>query len=104
MLHVEDPIVEVTSKDYTAFVGSNITLECKIIYIGKPPAIFRWRRHGEYVSNNFVYNNSTYTFLVLTNLVEEDNGLYRCVSDAVLSLYTYSVYLHLQGTVYIYVM
>ena len=97
-MYVEDPVMEVSSTDYTAFVGSNITLACKIIYVGKPPAKFRWRRNGEYVSNDFVYSNSTCTLLILTNLVEEDSGLYRCVSDAVLSLHTYSIYLHLQGT------
>ena len=98
LLNIEDPIVEVASTDYTAFVGSNITLICKIIYIGKPPAKFRWRRHGEYVSDDSIYSNSTRTLLLLTDLTEEDSGLYRCVSDAVLSFYTYSIYLHLQGT------
>lgn len=92
----EDPIVEVAYKDYTGFLESNITLACKIIYIGEPPAKFHWRRHGEYVSNDLVYSNSTYTLLILTNLTEENSGLYRCVSDAVLSFYTYSIYLHLQ--------
>lgn len=87
--------------DYTAFVGSNITLGCKIIYVGKPPAKFHWRRHGEYVTNDSIYSNSTYTLLLLTNVAEEDGGLYRCVSDAVLSYYTYSIYLRLQGTKYI---
>ena len=97
LYNIEDPIVKVSSTDYTAFIGSNITLACKIIYVGKPPAKFRWRRNGQYVSDDFVYNNSTYTFLILINLVEEDSGLYRCVSDAVLSFHTYSIYLHLQG-------
>ena len=89
--------MKVESVNYTAFIGSNVTLACKIIYVGKPPAKFRWRRNGEYVSSDLVYSNSTYTLLILINLVEEDSGLYRCVSDAVLSFHTYSIYLHLYG-------
>ena len=89
--------MNVTSTHYSGFIESNITLACKIIYVGKPPAKFRWRRNGRYVSDDFIYTNSTYTFLKLTDLVEEDSGLYRCVSDAVLAFHSYSIYLHLQS-------
>ena len=78
-------------------MGSNVTLACKIINHGTPPARFYWRRHGYPIMDDRISTNSTHTTLTLINLAEENHGEYRCVSDGVLTLMSYTVYLYLEG-------
>jgi len=91
------PVVKVDNATYTAFVGSNVTLACRIVYEGSPRASFRWRRHGLYVRDDYIVTNDTHTMLQLTNLTEGDYGYYRCVADGVLTFNTHEVYLHVEG-------
>ena len=96
-IYIVPPVVAVVTTNYTAFVGSSVTLVCKIVDKGSPPASFRWRRHGLYIPDDHTVTNDTHTMLPLTNLAEADNGFYRCVADGVLTFNTHEVYLNLQG-------
>ena len=97
IFNIVPPVVAVATTNYTALVGSSVTLVCYIVDEGSPRALFRWRRHGLYVSDDHIVTNKTHTTLPLTNLTEEDYGFYRCVADGVLTFNTHEIYLNLQG-------
>jgi len=98
IFYIVSPVVKVDNTNYTAFIGSSITLACRIVYEGTPQASFQWRRHGLSVRDDHIVTNDTHTMLQLTNLTEEDHGMYRCVARWMLLTFDiHDVYLYTQG-------
>ena len=62
-------------------VGSaTLTIKCNILNKGIPQAIITWKKNGRKVNNEYIYRNDTSTTLTLSNLTEEDSGLYTCIA------------------------
>ena len=72
--------------------GSDVTLQCRVVFNGNNAAESVWYRNGAAVrvGNNFIPNhnqirNSTtslFTDLVITNVIlEDDNTVYTCTSN-----------------------
>jgi len=98
IFHIAAPVIRAVVVNYTTFIGSHITLTCKIIYWGKPKATLYWTGpRGESLSNDLVQNNDTHTSLLLTNLTEQDSGSYVCIADVISYLYGNEMFLYLQG-------
>ncbi|XP_065913356.1 transmembrane and immunoglobulin domain-containing protein 1-like [Dysidea avara] len=81
------PIIRANSSNYTAKVGSEITLTCSIINQGVPIARFRWIRDGiEQLRDNVVTNVSLGLFtMTLANLTMNDGGTYTCMATSIRS-------------------
>lgn len=73
---------------YTSSIGSSISLSCRIVEKGLPPAIFSWRksRHvldGIYQISIDMVNSAM--VITLTNLTMENAGVYTCDATGLLS-------------------
>ena len=72
------PNITAVSSDYTAKVGSQVTIVCSIFNQGVPVAQFRWIRDGiELVGGNVAISQSDMT-LTLPNTTIDDSGNYTC--------------------------
>ena len=80
------PDIQVVRITYTGYIGYNVTMLCKIVNMGMPPAIFYWKKNGTHVPSDLVVNNNTHTALILTNVTKSDEAEYKCGVDGVLTL------------------
>jgi len=78
------PVIRANSSNYTATVGSQITLACSIINQGLPIAQFRWIRDGIIQhGKNVVINVALGLFTMkLVNLTITDSGTYTCMATS----------------------
>jgi len=97
--HLVAADIEVIRTNYTGYVGYSVTLLCRIVNTGTPPAAFGWIGHGRKLPSNLITNNGTHVALTFTNVTKSDEGVYYCTVDGVLTLKQYPAYLHVQGTV-----
>ena len=72
---------------YTAFIGSSVTLSCRIIERGVPPAIFNWRKSRHVLDGIYHISIDVNSAMVitLTNLTMENVGVYTCDATGLLS-------------------
>ena len=78
------PSIRAVNSNYTAVVGSQVTLKCNIIDMGVPKATFSWNKNGSAIHNDIVVKNSSIS-LMLNNLTVEDAGVYTCIARATMS-------------------
>ena len=77
------PNIQPVSSNYTAEVGSQITLECSIINQGVPVAQFGWLRNGIDLNGENIFTNNTFIVIELSNITMEDAGDYTCTARSV---------------------
>ena len=97
MFHsIAPPNITAVNSNYTAVVGSQVTMRCLITAFGMPTATFGWNKNGYDISDshNTTINNSALV-LTLKNVTMEDNGVYNCIGRNVLN-YQYD---HIELTV-----
>ena len=95
MFHcIVPPNISAVNTNYTAVVGSQVTMECIITALGTPTATFGWNKNGYEVSHNTTISSSSLV-LTLKNVTIEDNGVYNCIARNVLT-YRYD---HIELTV-----
>ena len=72
---------------YTSFIGSSISLSCKIIERGVPPAIFSWRKSRLVLDAIYRISIDVNSSMVITlkNLTMDNAGVYTCDATALLS-------------------
>ena len=83
MLLAVPPIIRANS-NYTAEVGSQITMACNIINQGVPTAHFRWIRDGiEQLGDSVAVNIPLrLVMMTLTNVTMNDGGTYTCMATS----------------------
>ena len=78
------PIIRAFKSNYTAVIGSQVTLECNITAEGIPRATFGWNKNGYTISYDTAINDFSLA-LTLRNITIEDNGVYTCIARNVVS-------------------
>ena len=73
----EAPVIRANNSNYTATVGSEVMLKCKIIKIGVPTAKYEWRRNGIQPKGELLIDDSIIA-IKLSNLTMTDAGKYTC--------------------------
>ena len=81
---VAPPIIRAFKSNYTAVVGSQVTLECNITAQGILSATFGWNKNGYTISHDSTINNLSLA-LTLRNVTMEDSGVYTCIARNVVS-------------------
>ena len=75
---LESPCIKAINSNYTAVVGSQVTLECNITAPGIPTATFGWNKNGHTISHDITISNNSLLTLTSMNVTMEDAGVYTC--------------------------